>query len=62
MRLVPFMMLLMMHQPHLHQPWRLDAYSSQSVFDQQRSMTIYQRYDQPAAATAAAKVSNDMLF
>ena len=22
--LVPLMMLLMMHQPHLHQPWRLD--------------------------------------
>ena len=24
MCLVPLMMLLMMHQPHLHQPWRLD--------------------------------------
>ena len=25
--LVPWMMLLMMHQPHLHQPWRLDRCS-----------------------------------
>ena len=24
MCLVPLKMLLMMHQPHLHQPWRLD--------------------------------------
>ena len=23
--LVPLLMLLMMHQPHLHQPWRLDT-------------------------------------
>ena len=31
--LVPKMMLLMMHQPHLHQPWRLDrCYPSSHAF------------------------------